>query len=161
MALASREDILNQIELVLSGISGVMTCARDRGLLEEDEKPAIIMLDGREDLAQTDVVRHKSVRMPPAIFKLQPQIFVILPQRDTASNLTVNGQPAPIGPELSAWRDMVLGALINDATLLTMIGTEGQITYRGMQTDMQTGATLAGQMQLFVDFHYVWMPLQG
>jgi hypothetical protein len=161
LMVASREDILNQIEITLASISGVKTCARDRGLLDEDEKPAIILLDGREDIAQTDVVRHKSVRMPPAIFRLQPQIFVVLPQRDTTMNTTLNGLPAPIGPELSAWRDLILGALINDPTLVGLLGSEGQITYQGHETDMQTGRTLLGAMQLFVHFHYVWFPPQG
>jgi hypothetical protein len=160
--LASREDILAQIETVLASISGVATCARDRGLLETDELPAIILLDGREDIVQTNVATYKSVLMPPAIFRLQPQIFLILPQRDDATNQTVNnGTYQPVGPQLSYWRDVILGALINDPTLLAMITTSGQISYRGMETDMQTGGTLQGQLRLHIDFNYVWAPAQG
>jgi hypothetical protein len=158
MTLATREQILTQIEAVLASISGVATCARNRGLLTTDETPAIILLDGREDIVST-VVPQKTVRMPPAIFRLQPQIFAILTQRDDATNTTVNGVFRPIGPEISYWRDAVLGALINDPTLLEMITTTGQIVFRGMETDMQTGGTIQGQLRLLIDFHYVWIPL--
>lgn len=160
-APATREQILVQIGSILASIAGVKTFCRDRGELGDIELPAIIMLDGREDIVDNRVAQMKSVRMPPAVFRLQPQIFVILRQRDDASNLTLDGADAPIGPELSYWRDAVLSALINDPTLIGMLDTSGQIVYRGMTTDMVTGATLQGQMQLFIDFHYVWFPLQG
>ena len=156
-AVASREQILTQIEAVLATVPGIVTCARNRGLLPEDAKPAIIMLDGREDIVST-VVPQKSVRMPPAIFRLQPQIFVILQQRDDATNSTVMGVAKPIGPEISYWRDTILSLLINDPTLLSMVTTTGQIVFRGMETDMQTGNTMLGQLRLFIDFHYVWFP---
>jgi hypothetical protein len=160
--LASREDILAQIETTLASISGVATCARDRGLLETDELPAIILLDGREDIVQTNVAAMKSVKMPFAIFRLQPQIFLILPQRDDATNTTVNnGLYQPVGPQLSYWRDAILAALINDPTLIGLLGSEGQIVFRSSETDMQTGSTLQGQLRLQVDFHYVWQPALG
>lgn len=159
--LASREDILTQIGAILASIAGVMTFARNRGEATDVELPAIILLDGREDIVDNRVAQMKSVRMPPAVFRLQPQIFVILRQRDDATNLTLDGHDAPIGPELSYWRDAVLAALINDPVLIDMLGTTGQIVYRGMTTDMVTGATLQGQMQLFLDFNYVWSPAQG
>jgi hypothetical protein len=159
--LASREDILVQIGTILGSIAGVKSFARDRGEFQDLELPAIIMLDGREDIVEANVARLKSVKMPPAVFRLQPQIFVILRQRDDATNLTLDGDDAPIGPELSAWRDAVLAALINDPVLIDMLGTTGQIVYRGMTTDMITGATLQGMMQLFLDFNYVLMPFQG
>ena len=161
-AVATREDILAQIHTILASISGVATCARDRGLLETHELTAIILLDGREDIVQPNVAAMKSVKMPFAIFRLQPQIFVILPQRDDATNTTVSdGVFQPVGPELSHWRDLVLGVLINDPTLIGLLGSEGQIVYRACQTDMTTGSTLQGQLQLTVDFHYVWSPTQG
>src|SRR5882724_3643835 len=112
---ATREQLLNQIEAALASISGVATCARNRGLLKEDEKPAIILLDGIER-STMEVARNKSVRMPPVIFKMQPQIFVVLQQRDTATNMTLNGVANPIGPEINYWRDIVIAALINDPT---------------------------------------------
>jgi hypothetical protein len=159
--VASREDILGQIFATLSSLAGVMTCARDRGLLETDELPAIILLDGREDIV-SNPVPMKSVRMPPSVFRLQPQIFLILPQRDDASNQTVgNGVFQPVGPQLSYWRDAMLAALINDPTLVGLLGSTGQIVYRGMETDMATGSTLQGQLRLLIDFHYVWFPPQG
>jgi len=157
MTLATREQILTQIEAVLASISGVATCARNRGLLTADERPAIILLDGREDIVST-VVPQKTVRMPPAIFRMQPQIFAILQQRDDATNATINGISKPVGAEINFWRDAILSALINDDALIEMLTTTGQIVFKGMETDLQTGGTIQGQLRLFIDFHYVWSP---
>lgn len=166
--IGTREQILDRIVAVLGGVSGVVTAARNRADLadtvDSDKFPAIIVLDGSEDMVQ-QIAPNKSVRMPPAIMCLKPEIFVILPQRDDATNLTLDGVPAPIGPELTLWRDLCLSALINDAILVGtgrqdggLLTTSGQMVYRGCSTDMATGRTLWGQVQLFVDFYYVWIP---
>jgi hypothetical protein len=159
--LASREDILVQIGAILAAIAGVKTFCRNRGEMSDVELPAIIMLDGREDIVDNRVAQMKSVKMPPAVFRLQPQIFVILRQRDDATNLTLDGEDAPIGPELSYWRDAVLAALINDPVLIEMLTTTGQVVFRAMETDMQTGGTMQGMMRLSIDFNYVWQPAQA
>jgi hypothetical protein len=158
-AIATREQILAQIVAVLGSISGVMGVYRDRGLMGDEKLPAIVVLDGREDIV-SNIPPLKSVQMTPAIFRLQPQIFVICRERDDATNLTLDGQDDPIGPELSGWRDVVLAHLVNDPTLVSMLTTSGQIVYRGSQTDMATGRLLRGELQLFIDFHYIWQPPQ-
>jgi hypothetical protein len=154
----SREQILAQIAALLEGVSGLAGFYRDRGDFQEFQLPAVLLLDGSEELV-SEILPRKTVYMPPAIMRLQPEIFVLLKRRDDASNLTVNdGVAAPIGPEISFWRDLVLSTLINDSVLAGLLTTTGQIVYRGCQTDMATGRTLYGELQLFVDFHYVWEP---
>ena len=147
---------------------GIRNYARNRaqfadvaGSVEDAEVfPAAVLLDGSEDMLSS-VVPQKSVLMPPALMRLRPEIYVLLRQRDDATNLTLDGQPAPVGPELTAWRDAVLSALINDPTLLDLLTTSGQIVYRGCITDMASGRTLLGQIQILIDFHYVWFPPRG
>jgi len=158
--IATREDILERIIGVLGGVSGVMEASRNRSEFTQDKLPAIILLDGSEEIAMDEPVpRLKTVRMVPAIMRLRPEIFVILPQRADATNTVMpDGTYNPIGPALSFWRDAVLAALINDATLVALLTSSGQIVYRGCATDMATGRTMWGQLQLFIDFHYVWFP---
>ena len=163
--VGTREQILDRVLAVLGSISGVRDCARNRADYTDDNLPAIILLDGAETML-SPIVPQKSVLMPPALMRLRPEIFVILPKRDDVTNATVDGVPAPVGPELSFWRDAVLSALINDAALVGdggrtsggLLTTSGQIVYQGCSTDMASGRTLWGQLQVFIDFHYVWVP---
>lgn len=166
--VGTREQILERIVALLGTVPGIRNAVRDRAQFADvagsatdaEVFPAAVLLDGGEELMQT-IVPQKSVLMPAAIFRMRPEIYVLLRQRDDATNLTLDGQPAPVGPELTAWRDAVLAALINDPTLLDLLTTSGQIVYRGCQTDMASGRTLIGQLQLYIDFHYVWLPPRG
>lgn len=158
--MSTREDILVQLEVVLGGIAGITAVYRDRGEMPIEKLPAAILLDGSEIL-YSPVVPQKSVRMPPAIFIMSPQIFIILAPRDDMTNTTLNGISAPVGPELSAYRDKVMAAVTNDPTLVSLVTTTGQIVYRGCDTDMQSGSSMIGQLQMHFDFYYVQFPPQG
>lgn len=169
--VGTREQIIDRIVTVLGGISGVRVAARNRADLADvagtgiEVFPAIVLLDGAE-MMLSSILPQKSVLMPPALMRLRPEIFVLLRQRDDVKNTTLDGQPAPVGPELSFWRDAVLSALINDSVLVGdggrtsggLLTTSGQIVYQGCQTDMASGRTLWGQLQVFIDFHYPWFP---
>lgn len=158
--LASSEDILSYLYSLLTQVEGVVACVRNRGDLQEDEKPGIILLDGSEELI-TEVANQKSVKMPPALFKLKPEIIVILRQRDNSSNDTVDSQPAPIGPELSLWKGKVLLAVLNDPGLINLLGGprgNGQIVYRSTETDMSWGSSLLGALRMSIELSYVWVP---
>lgn len=156
----TREDILERLETVLASIEGITAVYRDRAEMPTDMLPAAILLDGSEMIAQ-EIVPSKSVRMPPAIFTLVPQIFIVLKPRDDMSNTTLDGVEAPVGPELSSYRLQVISAVVNDPTLLSLVGSNGQILYRGCDTDMQSGSSMIGQLQMHFEFNYVFMPPRG
>jgi len=157
--IGTREQIIERIETLLSNVTGITAVYRDRGEMPIDKLPAAILLDGSENLAYP-VTPNKSGRMPPAIFILSPQIFVVLQPRDDMTNSTLNGIAAPIGPELSGYRDKILADVVNDPTLLGLLTANGQIVYRGCDTDMQTGSSMVGQLQMHFEFHYVLNPSQ-
>lgn len=154
---ATREEILNRLATILAGISGIATFARNQILLEDAELPAVVLLDGSEDVV-SKVVEMKTRWMPPVHVRMQPQIYVAIKKRDNTSNTTVNGVYDPIGAEINHWRDMIRAAIEGDETLLDMLTTEGQIFYRGMITDMQDGQPVQGQAVIKLDLHYVLMP---
>lgn len=160
MSSDAREDILERLATLLGSISGIKSAWRNRGELKDVDRPAVVLLDGVEDLTQ-DIPLRKTVKMPPAIFKLQPQIFVLLQIRDNTDNLTLKQQPAPVGPEISSWRMKVLGAIVNDPQLLSLLTANGQIVFKGSKTDMQSGSTigvLGAQLQMDFDLYYVLQP---
>jgi hypothetical protein len=156
----TREAILTRLETVLGNITGITAVYRDRGEMPIEKLPAAILLDGSEIIAQ-QITPNKSVRMPPAIFTLVPQIFIVLKPRDDMTNTTLDGVEAPIGPEISAYRLQVIDAIVNDSELLSLVGSNGQILYRGADTDMQSGSSMVGQLQMHFDFNYVFVPPRG
>jgi hypothetical protein len=166
----TREDILEYLFMLLKDISGVVTVWRNRGDLPEknpqtgvSQRPAVILLDGDDRLMQKseEVYIRKSVRMPPAIAVVSPQIFIVLDAADDRSNTTFNGLPYNVGEVLSQWRLLIKGAIENDSGLISLLTTTGQIVYLGFDTDMKTGSTIGalGPMgMLKYDFYYPLRP---
>jgi hypothetical protein len=144
-----RERIIARIYALLVTLPGVGVAAdgtpavyRDRGEVPEGVKPAVIFLDGRGRL-RTPVNRTNVQIMPPSIQSLNPQIFVLLEMRDNVlTNEQLSGQPAPVGPELSGWRNNVLALITQDDTLGALVGANGQISFDGETTDMETGSSM-------------------
>jgi hypothetical protein len=150
----TREEILTRLEEILGALPGLKGVYRNQFDFPNEALPVAYLLDGSEELAM-EVPPQKSVLMPPAIFTLRPEIYVALERRDTPANTTIKGVYNPVGPELSAYRMMVLQAVRYDQPLLQLLTTSGQITFMGSQTDMQGGATLWGRLQMLFEFRYV------
>lgn len=164
MSEDTREDILSYLhEGLLPNISGIKSTWRNRGGLDDIERPAVILLDGKEFIFPPfrEVPGRKTVKMPPVVMTLKPQIFIVLQLRDNVTNMTLNNAPDPVGPELSAWRMKVKAAIENDPTLIGLLTDNGQITYCGCDTDMQTGSSigaLGAMLQFDYEFNYVLFP---
>lgn len=154
---STRERILLRLQDLLGAIEGVALCARNRGELNTDQRPGILLLDGAETI-MGDPSRLKTVRMPPAIFQFRPQIIFVAKERDTATNDTVGGRPAPIGPELSDWLFLIQSAVLTDDELFELVTANGQITYLGHDTDMQWGSSMIGALQIHFAFMYPYLP---
>jgi hypothetical protein len=156
--IGTREQIIDRVATILSGMSGAPPLYRNRGDFEDIQRPAIVVLDGIEKNISSDQESIKTRRMVPATILMSPQIFVLLKERDNATNDTVGNVPDPVGAEINFWLDAIRGALSNDALLLQYLTPNGQVIYRGCWTDMQTGSTLIGELRVFIDLVYVWLP---
>lgn len=152
MSRDRREEILIQLEAVLLEEIGEGRVHRDRSDLDRMERPCVIMLDGVE--SSTGTLTRKSARGPDIradIMELRPEVFLFLKRREEA-------QAATRGPELSAYRMQLIKAVIQDETLISIVGSNGGIFYRGHDTDMQSGEAVQGMMLLRFAFHYVLDP---
>ena len=164
----TREAILEQLQTLLSSVSGIAGVYRDRGDLSTMELPAIVLLDGSEDNPMADLaVQNKSVRFPGGAMNLKPDIIVLLQPRSDASNTTIDGPngllvPAsPIGPEISQWRMSVRAAIENDPTLITLLYPQGGMTFLGSETDMfAESPTLQGRIIIRYSFRYWLTPIR-
>jgi hypothetical protein len=148
-----REAIMQQIETLLASVDGIRGVYRDRGELPPQEKtPGIVLLDGKEEI-KNKLAGYNFTAMPPAIFTLLPQIFLVLSVRDTVDNSTLDGVDSPVWSELSSFRIKIIRAMATDETLVAMIGDNGSVEYRGFDSDMQTGSTI-GSLGATMQFHF-------
>jgi hypothetical protein len=143
-----REAILVRLLAIMGSIDDVETVARDRGLLDNDARPALVLLDGDEQERTPRVGRNVTGRqaMIPVMMTMRPQLFVVLKNKKPANE----GQ----GPLLNTLRTAVITAIANDATLLTLVGSNGDIVYNGCETDMKSGSGLDGQARLDFSLTY-------
>lgn len=142
-----REQILQRLEVILQRLaptgSGI-NVYRDRAELEDNELPAYVVLDGNETKLPGVPAQSRSVAQ---IMLLTPQIFWVPVPPNNVLNVG-------IGPNLSGQRVTLLSAIMGDSVLADLYGPNGYIEYRGMETDMNTGAEVKGQFRLDLAIAY-------
>lgn len=145
MAVDKREQVLVRLHAILTTLAAGtdINVYRDRAEFDASELPAYVLLDGTE----TKLLQAKNM-IGPAIMLLQAQLFWVA--KPTENQLNVD-----VGPELSAKRSAMIAAVVRDGTLQDLLGSNGYIEYRGMETDMQTGGEVIGQFRLDFAFAYV------
>jgi hypothetical protein len=158
-----REAILEQILVVLAQVGTGWVAAvdsepsvfRNRAEIPPEKLPALVLLDGREQVITSTLRKDQMGIVPsataPSVYTLSPQVFIVLKPRQTLAN-------EGVGEELSQMRMKLVPAVLDDDTLGTLIGPSGGIRYMGHLTDLQTGSTVLGQMQLNFEFSYVLNP---
>jgi hypothetical protein len=143
-----RESILARLEVLLDTIPDILTVVRNRALLDNDDRPALVLLDGSELERAPRVGSNIPGRqaMTPVLVTMRPQIFYVpkskLPQNET------------VGTDLNTFRAAIIAAVGTDATLQSLVGTNGDIVYNGCETDLRSGAPLMGQARLDFAFTY-------
>lgn len=154
MAIDKSELLLARLFAVLSGITfaspNTATYYRNRGELpKEKRRPAIVLLDGSEDANNIPIPTGRQLNGPvPLIVTLLPQVFVLPePPRDVKND--------GIAEDMRIMRGKVIKAVMTDAELRNLCGSNGRVEYRGLITDMQTGSTLKGEMQFNFALTYV------
>lgn len=143
-----REAILARLFVLIGSVSGIKSAVRNRGLLDNDVRPATVLMDGDEQERTPRVGRNLTGRgaMTPVMMTLRPQIFVVMDTRLP--------QNASIGTDLNAIRTALIEALAGDATLLSLVGSNGDIVYNGLETDLKSGSSLDGQARLDFSITY-------
>jgi hypothetical protein len=146
MSEDTREAILVRIEAILTDVAGDsgIRVYRDRAGFEDEDLPAYVLLDGIETL-----VEKADDRRGPQIMSLLSQIFYV--PVPTENQLNVG-----IGPLLSQHRIKLVKGIMQDGPLQDLLGSNGFVEYRGMETDMQTGAEVKGQFRMDFAFAYVF-----
>lgn len=139
MSADKREDILARLFTILSGIRNITTVARNIDEMPEGSRPCIVLIDGDE--VRSDTSRGKA--MQTVVMVMTPRIAI-----------GISSSPDNLGPDINAIRAKVLPAILGDATLTTILGTNGRITYDGLAGRLSQGSLMASDMELNFSIEY-------
>jgi hypothetical protein len=143
-----RQAIIDRLLEVLSDlVTEPDLVFHNRGDLPADKRPCIVLLDGDESV-RPGTSRMRAV-MPPTTVTLRPQVFYLVETRPPKNE--------GVGEEISGVRVSIIRAICNDETLINMVGGprgNGKVAYLGCETDMKTGSSMRGELQLHFEIDY-------
>jgi hypothetical protein len=150
-----REAILARlVELMSEEYVAAKSVVRNRGLLSNDVRPAVAIMDADERARLTGDGQGRGNRgrvvMTPQLMTMTPEIYVI-PQIKKPQNVG-------IGTEVNDFRMTIVRVIAQDPVLISIIGANGSIAYMGMVTDLKSGAAVDGQCRLDFAFTYLLDP---
>jgi len=164
MMLDRREAILERLVAIGQSMSGIASVYRNHGPTQTGilgvPRPAFLLYDGGTKLTQ-DVRMHKSTKMPPTIWMMDPQIVVLLENRDTVENQQLDGVDSPIGPVLSRWMMVIKDTITNDSVLTDLVTANGTHFLQSVETDLKVGRAVGAfgaWLMMLYEFYYPLFP---
>lgn len=155
MASNVREQIFARLEVILADVSGVLTVKRNAGLVGDEKRPAIVILDGDEqnDLqaltSRTALMAKSNVTAKPEIFFLSKEYRPSNKKADDAKN---------VGTILNDAKTAITSKIAGDTVIRGLLGPNGRLQYTGCVTDLKSGSALSGEMRMDFSFTYVLDP---
>jgi hypothetical protein len=140
-----REEILVRLLAIAGAVPGVVTAARNRNNIAENERPAILILDADEAAEPNDPVNRPA--NAPRRIGMTPEIYILL-----------GAKPDNVGASINGLRQRFLGAVMHDAELGQIIGTNGRIRYEGCATGLTLGRKIEAEMGVSMTFSYFLIP---
>lgn len=149
-------DLLSELSIPIlgDGANGPTLIAagnivRNQHDLDEKAVPGIILLDADEVKSQRQVRPergHRENGVPDSVIKMTPEIYVVL---DTRGVTNVN-----VGQDLNTARLAIMGTILPDLTLQSIVGDNGDIVYDGCVTDLARNRLMKGQLGISITFTY-------
>ncbi len=146
--LDRREDILVRLLAVCRTVDGVAKVARNEQVTNDWDFPAVIVLDADEEADEAAFGRGRPARSPNLV-TMTPELYVILGET-----------PEAVGSELNRLRARFIKAVLTDAELGGLVGTNGEIRYQACATGLARGRQMIGEMGLVFSFTYVLRPAE-
>ncbi len=156
--LARLVELLGNLTIPLLGdpLNGPISITPDkfvhnRGELPAEKVAALSLLDADETrdprLTQNS---GRQTEVAPSLMRMTPEIYIVLNVRKPGN---IN-----VGEDLNTARAAVLNAILNDAELSRLCGSNGGMIYDGAVTDLARNRTMRGQMGVSVTFVYPFYP---
>lgn len=143
-----REAILVRLLTIAAGLPGIKTAVRNQDEISERARPAIVIFDADETADERASEQGHGGRAPN-IIEMSPEALILL-----------GGTPESIGTALNEMRAKFVKAVLFDAPLATLTGTNGGVRYVGCSTHLGHGRSMEGSMGVHFAFAYVLRPDQ-
>jgi hypothetical protein len=138
-----REAILARLVEIAAGLPGIKTAVRNQDEISERARPAIVIFDADETADERTTERGHGGRAPN-IVEMSPEALILL-----------GGTPERVGTDLNDMRAKFVKAVLTDAQLATLTGTNGRVRYVGCSTHLGHGRSMEGSMGVHFAFSYV------
>lgn len=143
-----REAVLVRLLAIAADIDGVVKTGRNVLDVTGKSRPAIIILDGSEEEDEGNAGRAR----PPN----SPNLMHMIPD----IQLLHGAAAEEIGPAINGLRAKTIKAILTDAELRQIVGSNGEIRYQGCSTDLEKGQSMEGEMHLHFIFRYRLAPAE-
>jgi len=145
-----RADILQRLFEIAETIPNVVSVTWDVITINDDQLPAIAILEGDEEPNEGDPVSR-----PPNA----PRRVTMVPHIVIAGRRKRDGSPQyEIGPSMNAIYAALLKAIMTDATLADLTKDNRGVRFLGMESDLAVGRMMQGQMAVKFGFTYGLVP---
>lgn len=152
-----REEILSRLFEIIESrkeppFSEYVTVERNAGQRRNDQRPACVLLDGSE---RAEVTARSSGRMGmfrTQLMRMDPRIYILV-KEDRPMNENV-------GQALNSLRLSLLRAIASDALLKNLITANGRLVLDAVDTDLNTGMSMSGEMELALSIIYPFNPIE-
>ena len=140
-----REMILTRLLEIAVGVEGIVAAFRNRDEISEKQRPAIVILDADEAADDADPSSRPS-RAPRRV-AMTPEIYILL-----------GAKPEDLGTAINSLRARFVKAVLGDAQLSLIVGSNGDIRYEGCATALARGRSMEGEMGVSFSFTYALRP---
>lgn len=139
----SGDDLMDRLVAIVSAIPEFKFTARDEVEIGAGTTlPGCVVLEGEEEGEAAIKNRQPAV---PTLMKMFPLI-----------SIAVEATASEVGRDLRVLRRKVIKAVLTDATLLGLLGSNGGMIYRGFVCDFVAAEKIVGRMALRFELHY-WL----
>ena len=142
----TREQILSRLVAIATALPSFKTVVRNQDEVSEHRRPAIALFDADETIDE-GTARKDQLGRSPSVVTMSPEVLVLL-----------GGQAQTIGTALNSLRAALLKAVLTDAELLALTGSNGRVSYVGCSTHLGHGRSMEGAMSVHFSFAYVLRP---
>lgn len=157
MPATTREDILEKLLEIYHDVPNVVSVVRNRGLMSNEKRPAIVLMDGdeQEGLRPPSNGRGGGQVVYKTTKIMRPQTFLLF---RTLAPTNVDEVGEDIGTKLNEYRVEIVRRVLDDTALRALLGSNGSLNYTGAETDLRSGAAMAGQIRIDFTIAFVFDP---
>lgn len=141
-----REAVLVRLEAIASESGLFALVARNKKRSSDDRLPACVILDGDEEAEGNDPLARPA--NAPRRVMMTPEIY-----------LAASAGAVAAGPAINALRVGFLHAVLTDAAMLDILGSNGFMRYLGCATGLAEGRSMLAEMGVSIGFHYMLKPV--